>query len=235
LVLLTFVVTPLGLYVFGLLMVFVVPKFMEVASGMGAGPGPWLFSFLADHFVAFIVLQAALLLLIWSVELIYIGGPRVRVWFPILEKLDYRLPWRRRRMQRDFSNMLAVLVDAGVPEAAALMLAADCSANSVFRRRAAQAVEALRQGMKLPDAVQRLDDHGEFRWRLRNALGAPGGFLRALAGWHESLDARAFQQEQAAAHVITTSLVLWSGLFVGAIIVSVFTFLVSFINMGVLW
>jgi type II secretory pathway component PulF len=194
-----------------------------------------LFSFLADHFVAFIVLQAALLLLIWSVELIYIGGPRVRVWFPILEKLDYRLPWRRRRMQRDFSNMLAVLVDAGVPEAAALMLAADCSANSVFRRRAAQAVEALRQGMKLPDAVQRLDDHGEFRWRLRNALGAPGGFLRALAGWHESLDARAFQQEQAAAHVITTSLVLWSGLFVGAIIVSVFTFLVSFINMGVLW
>lgn len=182
-----------------------------------------------------IVLQAALLLLIWSVELVYIGGPRVRVWFPILEKLDYRLPWRRRRMQRDFSTMLAVLLDAGVPEPAALTLAADCSANSVFRRRAAQAVEALRLGMKLPDAVQRLDDHGEFRWRLRNALGAPGGFMRALAGWHESLDARAFQQEQAAAHVITTSLVLWSGLFVGAIIVSVFTFLVSFINMGVLW
>lgn len=48
LVLLTFVVTPLGLYVFGLLMVFVVPKFMEVASGMGAGPARGCFHFLPD-------------------------------------------------------------------------------------------------------------------------------------------------------------------------------------------
>ena len=54
-----------------------------------------------------------------------------------------------------------------------------------------------------------------------------GGFLQALAGWHESLDAKAFQQEQAAAHGITSALVLWSGLFVGAVVISVFMFLVS--------
>jgi type II secretory pathway component PulF len=138
-------------------------------------------------------------------------------------------------MQRDFSTLLAVLLDAGVPEAAALTLAADGTANSVFRRRAARAVEGLRQGLKLPDAVHLMDDTGEFRWRLRNAVAAPGGFFRALAGWHESLDARAFQQEQAAAHVISTSLVLWNGLFVGVILVAVFKVLTSLINTAALW
>ena len=60
-------------------------------------------------------------------------------------------------------------------------------------------------------------------------------FLKSLAGWHESLDAKAFQQEQAAAHGVTTGLVLWSGLFVGTVVISVFSFLISIINAGVLW
>ena len=80
-----------------------------------------------------------------------------------------------------------------------------------------------------------MDDSGEFRWRLTNALQGSGGFLRALAGWHEWLDAKAFQEEQAATHGITSVLVLWSGLFVGVVVVSVFAFLVSVIDAGVLW
>jgi len=191
--------------------------------------------FLFGHLWTIIAVQAAILGLLWLTAGTYIGGPRVVAWFPILERLHYRLPWRRKRMQRDFSTMLAVLLDAGVPEAAALTLAADCSANSVFRRRAARAVDALRQGLKLPEAVQQLDDAGEFRWRLRNAVAAPGGFFRALAGWHESLDARAFQQEQAAAQVITTSLVLWSGLFVGLILCAIFMVLTTLITTAALW
>ena len=138
-------------------------------------------------------------------------------------------------MQRDFSTMLAILLDSGVAEPDAVTLAADCAANGVFRQRAASAVEALKQGLKLTQAVQRMDDSGEFGWRLTNAFHGGAGFLQALAGWHESLDAKAFQQEQAAAHVITTALVLWSGLFVGAVVISVFMFLVSIINAGVLW
>ena len=80
-----------------------------------------------------------------------------------------------------------------------------------------------------------MDDSGEFGWRLANAIHGRDGFLPALAGWHESLDAQAFQQEQAAAHGVTTALVLWSGLFVGAVVVSVFMFLISIIDAGVLW
>ena len=138
-------------------------------------------------------------------------------------------------MQRDFSTMLAILLDSGVPEPEAVSLAGDCSANLVFRQRAARAVAGLRQGMKLTQAVQAMDDSGEFGWRLTNAFHGRGGFLQALAGWHESLDAKAFQQEQAAAHGITTALVFWNGLFVGAIVISVFLCLVSFLDSALLW
>ena len=228
LLVMTLVISPFGFIVFGFLMLFVMPKYLEVFAGMGITSGTGLIQFLAAHFRAVVLAQAALLGLLWLVAFTYIGGPRVVAWFPVLERLHYRL-------QRDFSTLLAVLLDAGVPEAAALTLAADGTANSVFRRRAARAVEGLRQGLKLPDAVHLMDDTGEFRWRLRNAVAAPGGFFRALAGWHESLDARAFQQEQAAAHVISTSLVLWNGLFVGVILVAVFKVLTSLINTAALW
>ena len=57
-------------------------------------------------------------------------------------------------MQRDFSTMLAILLDSGVPEPEAVALAADGTANTVFRRRAARAVESLRQGVNLTQAVQ---------------------------------------------------------------------------------
>jgi len=126
-------------------------------------------------------------------------------------------------------------LDSGVSEPEAVTLAAGCASNGVFRRRAVRVVEALKQGEKLTKAVQMMDDSGEFGWRLANAFHGNAGFLPALAGWHDSLDARAFQQEQAASHGITTALVLWSGVFVGAVVISVFTFLVSIIDAGVLW
>ena len=117
-------------------------------------------------------------------------------------------------MQRDFSVMLATLIDAGTPEPDAVTLAARCTANSCFEERAARAVNALQQGGSLTDAMQELDDTGEFRWRLTNAAHSRGGFLAALAGWHDALNAKSFQHEQAAAHVVSTALVLLNGLFV---------------------
>src|SRR6185436_13439557 len=110
-----------------------------------------------------------------------------------------------------------------------------CTDNRVFQRRAGAVASRLQQGMKLTEAVQALDDAGEFRWRLTNAAHATDGFRAALAGWHEALDAKAFQQEQAAAHGITTGLLLLNGLFVGTVVASVFSFLVSIINAGILW
>jgi len=263
LVILTVVITPLNLWVFGVMEVMVMPKFRELAEGtLGVATGPgsgtgiigllmFLWgegqpppplpgnlagvNFLYNHTVALLLLQFGLLLLLWLAAFLYMGGPRAAGWLPFLDRLYFHLPWRRKRMQRDFSTLLAILLDSGVPEPEAVALAAEGTANAVFRRRAARAVESMRQGVKLTQAVQSLDDSGEFAWRLANAAHGHTAFLQALAGWHESLDAKAFQQEQAAAHGITTALVLWSGLFVAAVAISVFMFLTSLTYSAVLW
>jgi type II secretory pathway component PulF len=154
---------------------------------------------------------------------------------PLVDWIAWRVPWKHKRMQRNFSAMLAVLLDGGVPESNAVRLAGDCAANEVFRRRAASVQAALAQGVRLTDAVRRLDDSGEFRWRLANAAHARGGFLRALTGWHEALDAKSFQQEQAAAHIVTSALVLANGVLVALVALAVFGALVSIIEAGVLW
>jgi len=233
LVIITLVITPLGIWIFAVLQTLVVPKFMELSNSIGGSPV--LVRFLSEHQMAVMFLQGFVLVAVWLAAITYIGGPRVVSWFPFLERVHYWLPWRQKRMQRDFSTLLAILLDSGVPEAAAVTLAAGCSRNGLFRRRAARVVEALEQGSKLTKAIQVMDDSGEFGWRLANAFHGKAGFLPALAGWHDSLDAKAFQQEQAAAHGITTALVLWSGLFVGAVVISVFMFLISIIDAGVLW
>ncbi|HMJ88508.1 MAG TPA: hypothetical protein VK530_01760, partial [Candidatus Acidoferrum sp.] len=58
---------------------------------------------------------------------------------------------------------------------------------------------------------------------------------KALRGWFEVLDARAFQQEQSAAQTATTLLVLWNGLAIGLFVVAVFNMLTNIIEGGLLW
>ena len=131
--------------------------------------------------------------------------------------------------------MLAILLDAGVPEAQAVGWAASSTANRVFVRHAEAVVEQLGAGVPLTEAVQQLDDSGEFRWRLTNAVHAHGGFREALAGWHDWLEAKAFQEEQAVSQVISTGLVLFNGILVGALAIGLFQFLTSIIQEVALW
>jgi len=234
LVVLAFVVTPLSLVVFAMICVKILPAMQQVAEGM-AVPQAFALPFVWQYARLILLAQAVAILVLWFVAFIYASGPRALSWLPLLHEVFFCLPWRRKRMNRDFSALLAVLLDARVPEAEAVGLAADCTANRVFQRRAMAVAGRLKQGMKLTEAIQTMDDAGEFRWRLTNAAHATDGFRAALAGWHEALDARAFQQEQAAAHGVTTALLLLNGLFVGTVVVSVFSFLVSIINAGLLW
>jgi type II secretory pathway component PulF len=159
------------------------------------------------------ILQLLLVLALYFSALLFLGGPRFVSWLearllPAADWLWLRVPWRRKRLQCDFSAMLALLLDAHLPEEQAVTLAALSTANSAFIRLGREAVERLRAGMKLPDALQRIDDTGEFRWRMKNAGHGGGHFFQALEGWHESLHARAYQQEQAAAQSISTGLLL---------------------------
>src|SRR5262249_17850716 len=140
-----------------------------------------------------------------------------------------------KRMQRDFSAMLAVLLDAGVPEDRALLLAAESTANQIFVHRAARAVTQLRQGVTLTETMRQFDDTGEFRWRLTNAVQSGRNFFTPLSGWLETLDAKAFQQEQATAQLITTALVLYNGVMVSFFAVFVFRCITVIIEEGILW
>ena len=230
---------PFTLVVMQLIAVFIWPKFREIMLDMDVPPTPSV----AEHVIGnplVIAFTALMPLVVFFLALSHIGGTQ---WIAgshrsirsLADWFAYALPWRRKRMQRDFSAMLAVLLDHGVPEDKAVELAAECADNNVFRQFAAQTRADLRQGVPLTGAVKHLDDAGEFRWRLANAAQSSGGFLPALRGWHEALEAKAFQQEQAATQLFTSGLVLANGLIVALLAVGVFQLLTNIINEGVLW
>ena len=171
--------------------------------------------------------QMLIVLALYFFAILFLGGPRLSSWlqagvFPLGDWIVLRLPWRRKRLQRDFSAMLALLLDAEVPEERAVLFAAASTANRVFVKRAEKIAAHLRAGVKLTEAIQILDDTGEFRWRLENAAHFSSNFFRALKGWHESLDAKAFQLEQSAAQTITTALVLVNAFSVCLVSVAIF-------------
>jgi len=217
--------------------VFVIPKFRDVAAGMGTKVWP-LTQFVFGHTNWLIGFEITISMLMAVATIIYIGGPQFVRWFqfrglPFVDWIAWRVPWKHKRLQRTFSAMLAVLLDGGVPEAEAIRLAGDSTANEICRRRAGHIVTALGKGMKIDEAIRMFDDTGEFRWRLMNSTHVHGGFLNALRGWHEALDAKAFQQEEATAHVVTTGLVLLNGALVALIATAMFGMLIMILK-GVL-
>jgi type II secretory pathway component PulF len=226
--------SPVFIFVVLMTATFVIPRFKDVTAGMGIRlPAETFFVF--GHTGGLIGLEIILSLAMAVAVLFYIGGPQFARWFqfrsvPVADWIAWRIPWKHKRLQRTFSAMLAVLLDGGVPEAEAIRLAGDCTANEICRRRAGRIIAALESGMKLEEAIRAFDDTGEFHWRLANAAHGRGGFLNTLRGWHESLDAKAFQQEEATAHVITSGVVILNGLLVALIATAMFSVFVTLLN-----
>jgi len=233
LTILLFIILPAVPVVTVMLSVFVLPKFEQIADDMGTGL-PLFSQAVFGLRYGFVWAQIAVMLCFQFIMFCYIAGPRMKGWV-LIDRVLWLFPWRRKRIQRDFATMLALLLDAGVPEQRALLLAAESSNNSLFIRRATIAAEAMSAGTKMTDAVRALDDSGEFQWRLANAAHGPGGFVAALRGWFEALDAKAFQQEQAAAQTLTTALVLWNGLMIGAFVIGMFAVLTNIVEEASLW
>jgi type II secretory pathway component PulF len=223
-------VSPVGPVLIWIISIWVFPKLEDLAKDMITGlPGGTFLMF--KWSVLFAKIIAGLWLTLWLASCLRDPQTRLHHWLGatlsgLIQRFNYLLPWRRQRMQRDFSVMLSLMLDAGLAEERALRLAAGCAANVVFARRVERALAELRRGVKLTDALGRLDDRGEFRWRLRNAVEPPRSFSTALAGWHDALDARAFQQEQAASQIITTGFVFLNGTMVGLVAVGSFELLI---------
>ena len=234
LAILAFVILPVVPVLSMIMSVYVVPKFEMLALDMSFTMPPFSQVFFATSH-SFALLQIVVMLGFQFIIFCYIAGPRMRPRLLLLDRLLWLLPWRRKRMQRDFATMLALLLDSGVPEQRAVQLAAEGTDNLLFQKRAQRVAAQISSGVKLTEAVRALDDSGEFHWRLNNAQHSPQGFIVALRGWFESLDAKAFQQEQAAAQVLTTALVLWNGLVIGVFVIGMFNVLTNIIEEGVLW
>ena len=225
------VFAPIAVWLITMLMIFVVPKFKDVEGGMGVkiwAPAQFVFHIMPQLVWFEIILFFVLL----TSAIVYVGGPGQLRRFqfrslPIVDWFAWRVPWKRKKLLRAFSAMLAVLLDGGVPEAEAIRLAGEATANEICRRRAGRVITALEQGATLNDAVRTFDETGEFHWRLTNAVHARGGFLEALRGWHEALDAKAFQQEEAATHAMTSGLVILNGVIVGFVATAMFGILIA--------
>jgi type II secretory pathway component PulF len=239
LVVLVFVTTPAWVVTFGALAVWVLPKLRWILEDLGgevSGPLPGLITWRGPLLAG----QLALLGALWLAALGYCAGPSITRWLAQRLRLDpdrwaLRLPWQRRRLQRDFATLLAAALDAGLPEPQAVALAGAGTSNAVWRERARAAEAELARGAKLPEALAGLDETGELRWRLANAAFGRGGFLAALAGWREALEARAFRDEQVSAQLLTTGLVLLNGGLVTLLTVGVFQVLVNLSQNAVLW
>jgi type II secretory pathway component PulF len=227
---------PVAIWLITIISIFVVPKFRDISAGMGINIWPYTkFVFALNNAHVLIGLEGVLFLLLATGAVMYIGGPGFVRCFqmrkvPIVDWIAWRVPWKQKKLQRTFSAMLAVLLDGSVPEAEAIQLAGDSTANEICRRRAQRVVAGLERGMKLDEAVRTFDDNGEFHWRLTNAIHGHHGFLNALRGWHEALDAKAFQQEEIATHVVTSGLVILNGVVVGLIATAMFGMLVMILR-----
>lgn len=221
------------------LQIWIWPKLVQITMDMEIDL-PGFSSFVLRNGAWFSVVLAALVAVFWGALLLYAGGPNTlsrlgpaaQAW---RDRAIWCLPWRRHRLHRDFTTVLALLLDLGIPEHQAIGLAAESTVNSVLIQRAKAAIANLRKGIKLPEALAILDDTRQFRWRLANASYRASGFWDALAGWREALDAKAYQQEQSAAQILTTAFVLLNGVVVAITASAVFLVLTSIIEGGLLW
>jgi type II secretory pathway component PulF len=216
--------------IFSILSITVFPKFRAIMQSMTI-PLPsfaqWVFHSSGLLFALFCI-PAIAVYLRW----LFFESARGNA---LEDRVLFSLRWRYTRMQRDFAATLALLLDAGLPEEKALSLAAEGTGNQVFATRVQTAIAKLRDGLKLTQAVQRLDATGEFQWRLQNAARGENGFSRALSGWVESLDAKAFRQEQTVSTAFTTGLILLNAVGVGLVAIAIFQTLIAIVNAGVLW
>ncbi len=222
------IVLSIAVMIVGILMTYVIPKFKAIFADM-LEPGEVLpeFTMLVLKISDTIKNNAAALF----IPLLLLLG----VWFYCKKKgwLDafwLLMPWRRKRLQRDYSRVLALLLDSGVPEEKAIELAAQSTSNRTIKKRARKVIAGLQSGMGLTEAIKLMDDSREFQWRLTNALQTDGKFVDSLSGWHQSLSARADRQHRSFASLIEATMILLLGLIIGSIMIGMFLPLIKLMD-----
>ena len=102
---------PCGGLVWLFIALVIVPKFREITMEIGDGRLPPLFQFLCAHALFLTVLQWGLIGTSCLLFIIRDYSPKMTRWLtpvlkPMMDAVNYRLPWRRKRLERDFTAML---------------------------------------------------------------------------------------------------------------------------------
>jgi len=221
-----------------LIATFILPRFELIAREMiGDYQLSWTMRNVRD-LIPFICVPG---LLLGAAAVASVAGQRMRLWFlnwlpaGFVDGLLNLFPWNQRRVRRDFSLTLALLLDNGVPEDQAVLHAGAATGNHRFRQLAERVAHDLRTGARLPDALARLDNARELQWRWQVAARSLVPFARALEGWHEALNAQAVKAELSTANLVTSTLIVLNGVLVGLVVVGIFQFFVTIIEETALW
>ncbi|MEJ0089826.1 MAG: type II secretion system F family protein [Limisphaerales bacterium] len=96
--------SPVFIFVVTMTMVFVIPKFKEVAAGMGIHL-PLMAQFVFTHTSWLIASELIITIMMLLATLLYIGGPGFVRWFqfrglPVVDWIAWHVPWKQKRLQR---------------------------------------------------------------------------------------------------------------------------------------
>lgn len=243
---LNYVILPSLFYVFilGAFSIFIVPKFSRIYEEMLYGePLPAVTEFLFNSIPFFALIGIVQFFGMLIFIFLFAFGPGVTRTFQLEYIMSYifyyTTPWRRKRVKQNFAVSLATLLDAGIPEQEALILAAESTGNSVMMRLAEKGVVMMSQGVTLTEVLTALfDSKGELAWRFANSYTAIGNrprFVQAVTGWGNWLNARAFRQEQLVAHLLSTMIIILSGIMVGIIAIAMFMPLIMIVKNMAMW
>lgn len=229
-----------GVFFMGsILFVFVLPKFEAIMIDMG-GRVPMLLTQMTAHTQAFLQIHLAVVVLMVVAYRFLLAGPAGRTWMEckrplVAEQIQGFFSFQRMLYQQRFGRTLARLLDTGVAEDEALIVAGMTSGSCWFRARIERAVAALRGGAGLVEALRKVDLDEDFFFRLKAARDSGHSLSEALEDWLAAVRARAEFRERVVVDLVGTFFIFYNAVLIGAVGYCFFHFEIQIINALTVW
>lgn len=213
--------TAFGVLLVGsILFAFVLPKFEAIMWDMEVEI-PWIMVQLREHEFNFVQIHLCIVALMVASYFFVLAGPAARTWMEckhpnLADRIQNLFGFQRMLNHHRFGRVLARLLDAGVREDEALIVAGTVTASSRLRSQVEKAVEELRGGAGLMSALKTVKLNDDFYFRLNAAKESGRPLTEALEDWLEAVRARAEFRERVAVNITSASFILYSSLLVGA-------------------
>lgn len=237
----TIAVSVVLLGISAMLATFVVPKFEAIFADM---MGDYLYTsdalFLFQHYDTFLILHQGMIALMAISYVFIFSGPATNSFLALklprpAEWIHRHISWQWGRCRHRFGMMLAQLLDNGVPEERAVLIAGDYAANRHFNVLVMKALGDLRTGIALPEALRHADLDGDYVFRMKAAAESGRPFSEALDDWFAASHAKISFRERAAADVANTVFTCYNAIVVGILAATVFAAEITVMDMAAPW